>query len=159
MHSEQTMPMQSSSNIRRKILVVDDDPIVIKTLSFKLQSAGFEVIGALDGSEAVAAARTERPDLILLDLGFPPDVGFGGGMTWDGLGIMTWMRHLDELKHTPVIVITSSDPAALGRKCMDAGAVGYFRKPLDYQELIQAIHGVLNGPDAAPSPEPESPAA
>lgn len=150
------METQTSSSLRKKILVVDDDRTIVKTLSFKLQSAGFEVISALDGSEAVAAARKERPDLILLDLSFPPDVGFGGGMAWDGIGIMNWMRRLDELKSTPVIVITGSDPAHFERKCLDAGAVGYFRKPLNHEELIKAIRRVLDGPVTNPPPEPES---
>jgi len=56
----------------KKILVVDDNEIVIKTISLKLQGAGYQVLTAMDGSTAVSTARKEAPDLILLDLSFPP---------------------------------------------------------------------------------------
>jgi two-component system OmpR family response regulator len=54
--------------------VVDDNEVILKTISLKLQDADFQIITALDGSEAVAAARKETPDLILLDINFPPAV-------------------------------------------------------------------------------------
>ena len=73
----------------RKILVVDDNEIIIKTISLKLQGAGYQVITAMDGAEAVAAARKENPDLILLDISFPPDVT---SMQWDGFRIMDWLH-------------------------------------------------------------------
>ena len=68
------MSTESAPASPKKILVVDDNEIILKTISLKLQGAGYQVITALDGSEAVAAARKETPDLILLDISFPPDV-------------------------------------------------------------------------------------
>jgi DNA-binding response OmpR family regulator len=59
----------------KKLLVVDDNEVIVKTIAVKLKSAGFQVFTATDGSEAVAQVRKEKPDLILLDLGFPPDLG------------------------------------------------------------------------------------
>src|SRR5689334_12871467 len=76
----------------KKILIVDDSLIILKTLSIKLKAAGYQVFTAVDGSEAVSTVRRERPHLILLDIGFPPDVGHGGGVAWDGFLIMTWLR-------------------------------------------------------------------
>jgi len=90
----------------KKILVVDDNEIVIKTITLKLQGAGYQVITAMDGSEAVALARKELPDLILLDVSFPPDVG---GVAWDGFRIMEWFHRLDSSKKIPIIVITGSE--------------------------------------------------
>ena len=87
----------------KKILVVDDNEIVIKTICLKLQGAGYQVITAMDGSDAVAMARKENPDLILLDISFPPDVG---GVPWDGFRIMEWFHRLDTAKKIPIIVIT-----------------------------------------------------
>src|SRR6266404_4631354 len=75
---------------RKKILIVDDSQIILKTLSFKLKGAGYEVITAADGGTAVSLVRTQRPDLILLDITFPPDVAHGGGVGWDGFLIMEW---------------------------------------------------------------------
>ena len=69
----------------RKILVVDDNEIIIKTISLKLPGAGYQVITAMDGAQTMAAARKENPDLILLDIGFPPDVT---SVQWDGYRIM-----------------------------------------------------------------------
>src|ERR1043165_8886949 len=103
---KETMEQQPAAGIRKKILVVDDDAIIIRTLSFKLKSNGYDVLTAVDGSEAVATVRREKPDLILLDLSFPPDVAFGGGVPWDGFLIMDWVRRIEELKHTPIIIIT-----------------------------------------------------
>src|SRR6185436_18936059 len=83
---------------RKKILVVDDSPIILKTLSMKLKSRGYDVLTAEDGSVAVSTARREKPDLILLDITFPPDVGHGGGVPWYGFLIMNWLMRMDEAK-------------------------------------------------------------
>ena len=88
---------------KKKILVVDDNEVVLKTVSLKLQGCGYQVITALDGTEAVASARKDPPDLILLDISFPPDVD---GVPWDGFRIMEWFHRLDPAKKVPVIVIT-----------------------------------------------------
>jgi DNA-binding response OmpR family regulator len=68
------MNAESTPASRKKILVVDDNEVILKTISLKLQDADFQIITALDGSEAVAAARKETPDLILLDINFLPAV-------------------------------------------------------------------------------------
>src|SRR5258708_35376570 len=81
---------------RKKILVVDDSPIILKTLSMKLKARGYDVLTAEDGSTAVSTARRERPDLILLDITFPPDVAHGGGVAWDCFLIMHWLKGMDE---------------------------------------------------------------
>ena len=77
----------------KKILVVDDNAVVIKTICLKLQGAGFRVVTAMDGTEAVAAVRKENPDLILLDLTFPAEVI---GVPWDGFRIMECLRPLEK---------------------------------------------------------------
>src|SRR5260370_863568 len=79
----------------RKILVVDDDPTVLKPLSLKLSSRGYAVTTAVDGSSAIGAVRDEHPDLVVLDLSFPPDIASGGRVTWDGFQIMCWLRGLN----------------------------------------------------------------
>src|ERR1043165_7664056 len=87
---------------KRRILIVDDDPIVLKTTEIKLKEHGFAVTTAVDGPSAIHAARSETPDLILLDLSFPPDVS----LTWDGFSIMNWLRRLECTKNVPVIIFT-----------------------------------------------------
>jgi len=100
------MSLDPTAAPKKKILVVDDNAVVVKTITLKLQGAGFQVITAMDGSEGVAAARRENPDLILLDISFPPDVG---GVPWDGFRIMEWFHRLDTARKIPIIVITGSE--------------------------------------------------
>ncbi len=133
-------------------MVVDDDAIIVKTLSFKLKAAGFDVCVARDGGDAISTARKEKPDLILLDISFPPDVGHGGGVAWDGFLILDWLRRVDEAEHTPIIVITGGDPAKYEKRSLDAGAVAFFRKPLDHDELINVIRRTLGEISTPPTP-------
>src|SRR5512136_2500361 len=116
---------------RKKILVVDDNAVILKTISVKLAANGYNVVTAEDGGAAVSAVRREKPDLILLDISFPPDVAHGGGVAWDGFLIMNWLRRLEEGKNVPIIVITGGDPAKCKDKALAAGATGFFRKPVN----------------------------
>src|SRR5206468_6986947 len=90
----------------RRILVVDDNKVILQTTSAKLKAAGYEVLTAEDGGSAIRQARQLQPHLILLDLNFPADVGHGGGISWDGFLIMSWLRRTNEMEKVPVIVIT-----------------------------------------------------
>jgi two-component system alkaline phosphatase synthesis response regulator PhoP len=136
---------------RKKILVVDDNEIIIKTLSFKLKSAGYEVFAAMDGGEAVSLTRREKPDLILLDISFPPDVAHGGGVPWDGFLIIEWLRRIDEAKEIPIIIITGGDAAKYKERALKAGAAGFFQKPVNNQELLTAVQKVLGSEQALPA--------
>ena len=137
------MENQPAAPKRQKVLVVDDSPIIVKTISFKLKLNGYDVLTAVDGSEAVAAVRREKPDLILLDLNFPPDVAYGGGVPWDGFLIMEWLRRIDEGRNIPIIVITGGDPAQSDQRALTAGAVKVFHKPIDQTALLAAIRETL----------------
>jgi DNA-binding response OmpR family regulator len=137
---------------RKKILVVDDDAVIVKTLSFKLKAGGFDVCVALDGSDAIRTVRKEKPDLILLDLSFPPDVGHGGGVAWDGFLILDWLRRMDEAKNTPIIVITGGDPVQYEKRSLGAGAVAFFCKPLNHDGLINVIRRTLGEITTSPTP-------
>lgn len=130
---------------RKRILVVDDNEVIVKALTMKLQSAGYDVLKALDGSEAVSAARNEKPDLILLDISFPPDVAHGGGVPWDGFLIIDWLHRIDEAKTIPIIVISGGDPAKFQERSFKAGAVAYFQKPVNNEQLLATIRNTLNG--------------
>src|SRR5690242_3900388 len=110
---------------RKRILVVDDNPIITKTLAMKLESAGYQVVIATDGSQAASAARKEKLDLILLDISFP-DPGVGAGVQWDGFKILDWLRRLDEVKTVPVIVITGGDAAKYKDQSLSKGAIAFF---------------------------------
>ena len=138
---------------RKKIMVVDDSIIILKTLSMKLKASGYDVLTAEDGAVAVSTARRERPDLILLDLVFPPDVAHGGGVAWDGFLIMDWLKRMEEAKSIPIIIITGNKSEEFKARSMAAGAVGYIQKPINNDELLAAIHQAL-GENSVPVPSP-----
>jgi len=134
--------MNSESKSARpiKILVVDDNEIVLKTISLKLQGAGYQVSTALDGAQAVTLARTENPDLILLDISFPPDVD---GVPWDGFRIMEWFHRLDTAKKIPIIIITGNEDVKYKERAVTGGAVAFFHKPIDHDDLLKVIRATL----------------
>lgn len=125
---------------KKRLLVVDDNEVIVKTISSKLKTAGYDVLTALDGSDAVAAVRKHKPDLIVLDISFPPDVG---GVPWDGFRIMEWLRRIDESRQLPIIVITGGAGNKDKEQALAAGAVGFLQKPLDYDELLKLIGATL----------------
>ena len=125
---------------KKKILVVDDNEIILKTISLRLQGAGYLVVTALDGSEAVSAARKEAPDLVLLDISFPQDVG---GVEWDGFRIMEWFRRMETVKKIPVIIITGGEVAGNKERAIAGGAVAFFHKPIDHDDLLKVIRATL----------------
>jgi CheY-like chemotaxis protein len=145
---------------RKKILVVDDSVVILKTMSMKLTANGYDVVTAEDGAGAVSAVRKQKPDLILLDLSFPPDVAHGGGVAWDGFVIMNWLRRLEEAKKIPIVVITGGDPEKYKDRALAAGAVNFFHKPINNDELLTVIRQALASsagetqPTAGSSPQP-----
>lgn len=126
---------------KKKILVVDDDAVVIKALSIKLKANGFEVVTAMDGAAAVNAVRTQKPDLILLDITLPTDMG---SVSWDGFRIMEWLKRLDEAATVPIIVISGGDREKYESRAKAAGAAAFFHKPINHDELFGLIRQTLN---------------
>jgi len=126
---------------KKKILVVDDDAVVIRALSIKLQAGGFEVVMATNGADAVNAVRTQRPDLILLDLTYPADIG---SVAWDGFLIMQWLKRVEEAAHVPIIVITGGDREKYESRAIAAGATAFFHKPISHDALFGLIRQTLN---------------
>ncbi|HEU5123893.1 MAG TPA: response regulator [Verrucomicrobiae bacterium] len=137
---------------RKKILVVDDNEIILKTLSLKLKGGDYDVITAVDGSEAVSAVRLKKPDLILLDISFPPEVS---GVPWDGFRIIQWLKRMDEAKSIPIIIITGDDSAKYRERALAEGAVAFFQKPVNNEELLAKIKEILGNSSAASPAAPE----
>jgi len=127
----------------KKILIVDDDSIIRDVLSRLLNDSGYDILTAADGSQAVSIARQERPDLILLDLIFPPDVAHGGGISWDGFLIIDWLHRLDEAKNIPIFVMTMGAAEQYQNRSFAKGAAAFFHKPIDNDDLLAAIRNTL----------------
>lgn len=142
---------------RKKILVVDDDAVVVKSLTMKLSSKGYVVATANDASEAVAAVRTEKPDAIILDVNFPPDVAHGGLVPWDGFRVMEWLKRVGDEKPAPIIIVTGSESAKSKNRALAAGAVAFFLKPVESEELLKVIAEVT-GETSAPATNAAAPA-
>ena len=132
----------------KKILLVDDDAIIRRTAAAKLEADGYSVFTAVDGPQALCAVRQERPDLVLMDISFPPDVG---AVTWDGFLAIAWLRRLEQGRDVPIIIITGTNSEKMRLRAMAAGAIGFFAKPLDHIQLLALIERTLKMPVA---PEP-----
>ncbi|HEX4341893.1 MAG TPA: response regulator [Verrucomicrobiae bacterium] len=131
---------------QKKILVVDDDAVILKTLCTKLTSKGYQAVPVSDGSEAVTAVRRSKPDLIVLDVNLPVNVG----MDWNAFSIIEWLKHVPEAKGIPIIIISGGDPAKIVDKASAAGAVGFFQKPINHEEMDKVIRKTLNLGPALP---------
>lgn len=124
----------------RKILVIDDDQDLLKALGTRLRAEGFAFAAASDGAMAVAAARRERPDLIILDLGLP------GG---DGYQVLGRLKSLTTTSATPVIVLSAKDPVVHDERSRAAGADAFLQKPAENAALMAQIRRLL-GESGAP---------
>jgi CheY-like chemotaxis protein len=138
----------------KKILVVDDDPIVLKTLSMMLASNGYQVFTATDGPGAVSIVTRERPDLILLDLLFPPDAANIGGALQDGFFIIEWLRRMGKAGDIPIIIISGDKSAKDRKNALATGAVEFFPKPIDRIALLATIRATLGEDAAGEAPGP-----
>jgi CheY-like chemotaxis protein len=133
------------------VLIVDDNEVILRTLSLKLKSQDYDVVTALDCSQALGVVRSRRPDLILLDISFPPDVGHGGGVPWDGFRMLEWFRRIDEAKNTPIIIITGGDAGKFKDRALAAGAAAFFPKPINNDELLSVIEKIFRERNQEPA--------
>jgi two-component system, OmpR family, alkaline phosphatase synthesis response regulator PhoP len=124
-----------------RILIVDDEPKIVRLLRDYLEHAGFAVVVARDGAEALMRARTDRPDLVVLDLGLP-------GL--DGLDIT---RQLRRDSNVPIIMLTARDDETDKVLGLELGADDYVTKPFSPRELVARVRAVLRRHEPEGSPE------
>jgi DNA-binding response OmpR family regulator len=124
----------SEQTTGKKILIIDDDEHLLLGLTARLKTNGYAVVWANDAVGAIAVARKEAPDLVILDLGLPAG---------DGFLVMDRMRALSDLVAIPIIVLSARDPADNKKRALDAGAAAYFQKPPDNHEFLMAIRRAL----------------
>ena len=123
------------------ILVVDDEPKITQLVRDYLESAGFGVVVAADGREALMRARTERPDLVILDLGLPQ---------LDGLDVTRSLRRDGDL---PIIILTARDDETDRVIGLELGADDYVTKPFSPRELVARVRAVLRRHDRGATDE------
>ncbi len=129
-----------------KILVVDDDRLVLATLSYGLTQAGFDVIDADNGDDAILLAREHRPQLALLDIRME-------GLT--GFDVAAYLR---EFLQTPFMFLSAFTDEATVAKVKELGAVAYLVKPLDISQIVPAVeaafaHAAAAAPAANAAPD------
>ena len=114
-----------------RILIVDDEPKIVRLVTDYLADAGFAVSTARSGDEALMRVRTEAPDLVVLDLGLP-------GL--DGLDVTRALRRNGEL---PIIMLTARDDETDRIIGLELGADDYVTKPFSPRELVARVRAVL----------------
>ena len=112
----------------KKILVVDDESNIVDILRFNLQREGYEVVAAYDGQEGLDKARSESPDLILLDVMLP---------LMDGFQVCEELRKTDRL--TPIIMLTAREEERDRVMGLELGADDYVVKPFSVRELLARV--------------------
>ena len=129
------MVLLTPKKSEKKILLVDDERDLVETLAYRLESAGYKVLTAYDGKEALKKAHEEKPRLIILDLVLPKK---------DGYEVCRELKADQEYKKIPIILFTAwkfDGDEADGYRC---GADTYLHKPIDSDLLLSTIKKLLH---------------
>lgn len=122
------MTMRSGSP---RILVVDDDRLVLSTLTMGLEKAGFATLRAASGEEAVQVCQQQRPDLIVMDIRMP------------GISGIEAVQRIHASVEVPVIFLSAYDDAEIVEQAIGQGGMGYLVKPVEVHQLIPVIRAAL----------------
>jgi len=126
-----------------KILLVEDDPDILDLTAYVLRRERFVVVEASDGAQALRRWKTDRPDLVIMDLGLP---------SLDGFEVLRRIRAEDQ---TPILVITGRKDAHDILRAFDLGTDDFVPKPFEYRELIARVRAILRRVQAAHAETPE----
>mgnify|MGYP001270314518 CR=1 FL=1 len=131
-----------SSGVKARILVVDDEPDAVELVAFNLRQAGYSVTTAADGAEALQKARSQLPDLIVLDVMLPE---------LDGFEICKVLRHDPTTMRVPIILLTAKAAEVDRVLGLELGADDYLTKPFSPRELILRVKKILGRGQSAPT--------
>ena len=119
---------------KRRVLLVDDEPSIIKLVGKGLEVAGFEVVTAVDGEDGLAKAQLGHPDIIVLDLMLPK---------MNGLQVCAALKQDERYKRIPIIIFSGKGQEMDERLCRECGANAYINKPKGYKGLVDQITALL----------------
>ncbi len=119
-----------------KILLIEDNEMNRDMLSRRLQRRGYSVINAYDGEQGRAMARSETPDLILMDIGLPD---------MDGWEVTRLLKSVEETRHIPIIALTAHALVTDRQKAFEVGCDDYDTKPVDFARLSEKMEVLLAG--------------
>ena len=117
-----------------RILVVDDEIYIVHILDFSLGMEGYEVLTALDGEQALERLKTDKPDLIVLDIMMPKV---------DGYEVCRTIKSNPETQHIPVILLSAKGRNVDQKMGFDVGADDYITKPFSPRKLVERINALL----------------
>src|ERR1700743_1684267 len=129
--------------VKKKILVVDDDPDVRLALQLRLNANHYDVISAADGVASIAEARKHMPDLMILDLGLPAG---------DGFSVLERLKANEKLSSIPVIVLSGRDRVGNWDRAIKAGAKTFLQKPVANDKLLAVVRLILAEHDYSSPP-------
>jgi len=115
---------------KARVLICDDDPLLLELMEFRLRAKGYEVIKAVDGAEALAKAEQDRPDIIVLDAMMPKA---------DGLEVLARIKGDPALSEIPVVMLTARKGEKDIVSALDKGADDYLVKPFIPEELLARL--------------------
>ncbi|TIN03937.1 MAG: response regulator transcription factor [Mesorhizobium sp.] len=119
---------------KTKVLICDDDPLLLELMEFRLRAKGYEVVRALDGEEALSKAASERPDLIVLDAMMPKS---------DGFEVLARIKGDPQLSHMLVVMLTARKTEKDIVSALQKGADDYLVKPFIPEELLARLSRLL----------------
>jgi len=120
---------------QKKILVVDDEINILKTLTDLLSSSGYEVVTAMDGKAGIEMAKKAKPDLVLLDIMMPKV---------SGIELLKQVKSKTKHAHIPIIVLSAKSNIETIEEAMKNYADKYITKPYDPQDLLTSIQTALD---------------
>lgn len=120
----------------RTVLVVEDDPSLLRLHRQSLSRAGYRVLTATNGLEALSLARKERPDLVLLDVQLP---------TLSGFEVARLLKFDAKYRAIPIVMLTALGETADEKTGYETGADRYLVKPVPYAQLLEVIRALLDG--------------
>ncbi len=118
-----------------RVLVVDDDPVILELLRINFEIEGYEVLPASDGEQGLAKARDEDPDVVLCDIMMP---------RLDGIELLTRLRDDPCTAHLPVVLLSAKAQKAEVDRGLSMGAADYVTKPFDPLELLDRVNAVVS---------------
>jgi DNA-binding response OmpR family regulator len=120
-----------------KVLVVDDDPVILELLRLNFEMEGFEVVSACDGRAGLERAVAEAPDVVVSDIMMP---------NVDGLEMLQRLRADPETAQLPILLLSAKAQQSEVQKGLDMGADDYVTKPFDPLELLDRVNALLAEP-------------
>ncbi|MEL6323089.1 MAG: response regulator [Pseudomonadota bacterium] len=125
-----------TEDAHKSVLVVEDNELNMRLFCDLLDAYGYATHQCRDGAKAVELARTEQPDLIIMDIQLPEV---------SGLDITRWIKDDGDLAHIPVLAVTAFAMRADEQRVREAGCEGYLSKPIQMMSFIRAVEDLIGG--------------